>query len=372
MKKKLMSIVLSILITITGIMCFPATDAKAEDYDIATNYQDALLLENDYTYTLTIGGKDFCWYKYIMPGRGHVNFSVQSSDGKARFYLNVYDENLKEIQKTNSTTSFTTSEFAYPMATTIYLKVSGPSYNTKYNSDYIINTNYTESNEINGEWETEGDNDTIVGADELKDETPLHGVIITNSDTDYYEYSRSDGKEGKVSFTLTNLSSKPNARWDLTVVDGSGKKIKQFYNQTGDLSIVTPEYDLGSYETIYVVVQHHYMFTGVGLEYEIQANFTETKKEVTPPEAPSLAVTSKGKNNLKIKYNKPENTTKFEFQYRKNGTSSWKTKTTTKTNINLKGLKRKTSYQIRVRAIRTEDGKDYVGEWSSVKTAKTK
>ena len=88
--------------------------------------------------------------------------------------------------------------------------------------------------------------------------------------------------------------------------------------------------------------------------------------------APTVTIKSTGKNNIKIKYSKPANTSKFEFNYRKKGASSWKKKTTTKTSVNLKGLKRKTSYQIRVRSIRTVDGTDYSGTWSVIKTVKTK
>ena len=88
--------------------------------------------------------------------------------------------------------------------------------------------------------------------------------------------------------------------------------------------------------------------------------------------APTVTIKSLGKNNVKIKYSKPENTSKFEFNYRKKGASSWKKKTTTKTSVNLKGLKRKTNYQIRVRSIRTVDGTDYSGTWSVIKTVKTK
>ena len=183
-----------------------------------------------------------------------------------------------------------------------------------------------------------------------------------------------DGKKGKVSFTFMNNSAE-KGDWYISIYNSNGtqlgKKIRTGYN---DLSTTTAEYDLEPYDTIYVGITKgigSYSNSAVGKEYVLTTNFTEEEK-IEVPASPVLSVKTRGKSNIKLNYNKPDNTTKFEFNYRKKGASNWKSKTTTKTSINLKGLKRKTKYELRVRAINTVDGTDYPGNWSTVKTAKTK
>ena len=60
------------------------------------------------------------------------------------------------------------------------------------------------------------------------------------------------------------------------------------------------------------------------------------------------------------------------MKYRKCGSSKWKVKTTKKTKITLKKLKKGKKYQVKIRAIRVVNKKSYKGKYSKTITKRVK
>lgn len=78
-----------------------------------------------------------------------------------------------------------------------------------------------------------------------------------------------------------------------------------------------------------------------------------------------------GKGKIKVKWKKSTAAKGYQLQYSTNKKfKSKKTKTTSKTSLTIKKLKKKKTYYIRVRAYKKVNGKKTYGKWSSVKRIK--
>ena len=138
-------------------------------------------------------------------------------------------------------------------------------------------------------------------------------------------------------------------------------------------------------------------FDGTG-KYNVKGEKIEENQEEEPPggssntpepsnTAPAFAPTKitvgkvkltsvKGRKKLlKTKWNKLGGVTGYQLQYstsKKFKKKTTKNKYTSKNALNIKKLKAKKKYFVRVRAYKTVNGKTYYGNWSNVKSAKTK
>lgn len=78
------------------------------------------------------------------------------------------------------------------------------------------------------------------------------------------------------------------------------------------------------------------------------------------------------KTSAKVTLAGKTNGCSYQYQVRKTGSSGWKNRTSSKTTLTLKRLKRKSSYEIRVRAYRKANGIALCSEWTTVKVKTTK
>lgn len=208
--------------------------------------------------------------------------------------------------------------------------------------------------------------------------TPIQKVTSNSNVSD--TLSRNEVRLYSLSLSSNNYielkGSFPTATYqDIQILNADGDIIDKDSIVDGDWTdnSMTGQSDL-DFKTSVLVPGTYYIKVINKTEGNLSYNINISGEASTPdaPSAPILSIRSIGKNNIKVSYNKPATASKFIFSYRKKGSSKWKNKTTTKTNINLKGLKRKTSYEMRVRAIRTVSGKNYKGAWSNVMVSRTK
>lgn len=115
---------------------------------------------------------------------------------------------------------------------------------------------------------------------------------------------------------------------------------------------------------------------------------TTTKKPATKPELkksnvklskPVLKVGKTTKNKAKVTWKKVKKATGYEIQYTTKGFGNKKDTKTIKvskakiTSAQLKKLKKKTRYKVRIRAVYTKAGyQSATSKWSAIKTVKTK
>ena len=86
------------------------------------------------------------------------------------------------------------------------------------------------------------------------------------------------------------------------------------------------------------------------------------------PKKVKIKTIKKYKKTLIVKYKSAGKTVKYKIAYREKGASKWQYAKTGKLQYKIKGLKRHTKYQIKVRAYKGS----VKGAWSKVKTVKTK
>ena len=95
--------------------------------------------------------------------------------------------------------------------------------------------------------------------------------------------------------------------------------------------------------------------------------------KIKPKKAYTPTLKSSSKKKLKVSWKKsPGKVSGYQIYYRVKGTSTWKKVYTSSTSKTLKNLKSGKTYQVKIRAYKTIDGKKYFGSFSSVKTKKVK
>ncbi|MDR3070185.1 MAG: fibronectin type III domain-containing protein [Propionibacteriaceae bacterium] len=95
------------------------------------------------------------------------------------------------------------------------------------------------------------------------------------------------------------------------------------------------------------------------------------------PQTVKISKAAAGKKKATVswtKANAKQKITKYQVAYRLKGASAWKVKTTKASakSLAVKSLKKKKSYEFRVRAYKTVAKVNYYGGWSAIKTAKVK
>ncbi len=98
---------------------------------------------------------------------------------------------------------------------------------------------------------------------------------------------------------------------------------------------------------------------------------TQTKTYKILPKKTKITKSKAKKKQITIKYKKSPYASGYQIAYHKAGTSN-KFKTTTKTSVTIKKLKKGTKYYFKVRAYKKVNGKKYYGKWSNIKLVKTK
>jgi uncharacterized protein YjdB len=106
-----------------------------------------------------------------------------------------------------------------------------------------------------------------------------------------------------------------------------------------------------------------------------KGNYTGTFTKyfyIVPAKVTLSSVKSSAKKKAVVKYKKATGASGYQIAYAIKGSSSWKYTTTTSLSKTISGLTSKKTYQIKVRAYKTIDGKTQYGAFSSIKTVKVK
>ncbi|MDR1775340.1 MAG: CAP domain-containing protein [Actinomycetes bacterium] len=87
-----------------------------------------------------------------------------------------------------------------------------------------------------------------------------------------------------------------------------------------------------------------------------------------------VAAVKRGKKTLRVRWKKQTGVSGYQIRYRRRGQSKWTTKRVgaARTTLTLRKLRRRTGYQVQVRAYATIAGSRVYGSYSSTKTVKTK
>lgn len=119
--------------------------------------------------------------------------------------------------------------------------------------------------------------------------------------------------------------------------------------------------------------------TAIPTSEPVYVNPVPTQKTTptpTPVTAPSKPTKLSAKNNKKkivtITWKKVKGAKGYQVQYAYSEPFSKKTKTTTKTKLVVKSLKKRKTYSFRVRAYKLDGKKKVYGKWSTVKKVKIK
>lgn len=105
-----------------------------------------------------------------------------------------------------------------------------------------------------------------------------------------------------------------------------------------------------------------------------KGNYKDSKKLTfyIVPKKPSVSLTSVQKSSIKLKWTNVAGESGYQVAYKKSAASTYKTSFTTKTAKNISGLTAGSNYNVKVRAYKTVNGVKKYGDWSKVKTYKTK
>ena len=106
-----------------------------------------------------------------------------------------------------------------------------------------------------------------------------------------------------------------------------------------------------------------------------KGNFTGSisKKFKILPAKVTILTPVAGTKKMTVKYKTVKGDCRYQIAYRIKGTSAWtKVNTTLQTAKTIKNLKSGKTYQIRIRAYKKVDGRNFIGPWSDTKTVKVK
>lgn len=104
------------------------------------------------------------------------------------------------------------------------------------------------------------------------------------------------------------------------------------------------------------------------------AEFIITEKPSVPGKV-TISSLKAGKEKFTVSYKKPKNGAHtYEIAYKMSGDTEWETETVDAPTLKaaIYGLESKKTYQVKVRGVKTVNGVDYTGPWSSVKKVKVK
>lgn len=197
--------------------------------------------------------------------------------------------------------------------------------------------------------------------------------ISWDTNTHYYSFKTSSRTGSKYLLVLRDVAEKKVAYW--TDIDANGKL--EFGK--GEVNRWTGFRETHQYDMPALVKK-----PGTTQEIMISAIDLNGEEDVAPgdgsfifkvmelpklPLKPSITVT-KGTKKFTVKYKGVENATKYKIAYKTSTATTWKTVVTTNKSKTIKQLKSGKTYQVKVRALRTVNGKDHAGRWSAVKSIK--
>lgn len=167
-------------------------------------------------------------------------------------------------------------------------------------------------------------------------------------------------------YTVYDISKEPGMKISgITNKVYTGKAIKQSIKVTHNGNPVTYTVTYSGGNT--AIGKHQIIIRGTG-------KYTGTKVynyTIVPKTAGNIKY-KKAKTSITVSYKKVSGVSGYQIGYRVKGTSKWKYKTVTGKSAKLKSLKRKKTYEIRVRTYKKVNGVKYHSSWSKTSKVKTK
>lgn len=341
---------------------------------------------NLYDYT------DNDWYAFDLTSRGYINLSLKADVSENLDYIrdgwniDLYNAAGQKIDYYESIKSFT-SENKPLAAGRYYLQVSEDRYSGNYDGvDYNLAVDFTAADD----WEIEP-NDTSAQATAVSLNKTYHGLLYKSDDIDWYAFTLA--QDSKIGFTFTqdasaNLDGLGDG-WDVKIKDAT----RDYLHLEEVKSAQYKEIELTA-GTYYINVQRGGYYSPGTSIYDFNVGVVSAKTpavHVTPvnpkPKKTSSKKTKKkavkkqvklgktaikkakaGKKSIKVSWKKVKKAKSYQVSYKNAKSKKWVTKSTKKLSYNIKKLKSKKKYNIRVRAM---SGKT-AGAWSKVKTLKVK
>ncbi len=200
--------------------------------------------------------------------------------------------------------------------------------------------------------------------------TEYYGTALRKSDGRlYYKFRTTSNKH--VGYKLWGINyknrggfyEKDNVRVELYDRDGNNINWLRLVSD-GSANAITIT-NLDSNTTYYLKIYSN--------DYNEDADFALTISQVVDdPGRVYINSVKPGRKKLTVKWAIVPYAEKYQVKYRKKGTSKWKTKITENSKITLKKLKKGKKYQVKVRAIRVVDGRNYPGAYSKITTKRVK
>ncbi|MBQ9014574.1 MAG: fibronectin type III domain-containing protein [Firmicutes bacterium] len=206
---------------------------------------------------------------------------------------------------------------------------------------------------------------TMTNAKMLNLETTYSGTAIGGyKGAGFYQFRTTANSHVSYIFESTAGPADTTHRINMTIRDSDGNDVGFVAPYPNGITVSEP-YSLKKNRTYYLVINSN--------DYVEDIPFTLKISQVVPkPAKAKLSSVKAGKKKLTVKYASVPYATRYQVQYKKKGASKWKTKETGKTRITIRNLKAGKKYQVRVRAVRVVDGKNYNGAFSKKVTKKVK
>lgn len=378
--KKQMCSLLSGIVALTAVLSF--TPNKV--YAAGSSYTDAIAVELNETVTFTdptpednddkvnyymfeTGAKGLYSINFVSTGKdGIVEFSVVDSKYNKLYssdwlnYSSAEGANIELNLNKNSVYYIRANAFGAVGA----VNASAYSFKVKKGS--------AKSNVI----KTGNDGSSFVSPISLALGNTISFTDPTPEDNDdkYMSYEfKTTSNPGSV-YNLNFVSSGKEGICTVIVVDSNYNKVfSSDWLAESSGGAVNRDLTLKQNSTYYVLAN---AFGAVGLVNASAYDLTVTEQINTKKAGkPIISSLKAGTKKFTVTYGAVANgASSYQIAYRIKGTSKWKTlKVSGDTNKKtVSKLKSKKTYQVRIRALKTVNGKKYDGSWSSIKTVKIK
>lgn len=347
LKKKTGCFVLAVMLLFN---CFSATTVMASDDNLI---QNAILISENGSYTGTASEDGVAYYRLDLQTSGKVTLELSVFQGSSA-YLVLYNNEYEKISNGISIYYDGNRDCAYRK---ISLHFSAGTYYIKLSSlgklaSYEFTTSFEDAQESFPESQN-NTNDILSQAKSISLGQYYHGQIGYDDDQDFYCFTVPFS--GNVTFRHYTYTA-DNQRGCYEILDQEGNRVCGFYadydsNKGYAYDVDTYWLDQGTY---YLKAYNH--------EYNGFYKFSISIK----PETGSVDSATRSRSAATLSLKKCDGVSGYVIQYstsEKFGKRRTKTITSTSTRLNLRGLKPKKTYYIRVKCYKQCDGKTYYGAY---------
>lgn len=345
-------------------------------------YNDSNENANEIHTNTTYSGNLYCdndidWYHFIVDRTGYFNISFVIPEVDAYiddgWDVTVYAEK-EEINSFNATSGVSSRPYNFKKGRDIYIKINANySYHAPTSTEYQIKVNAVTSNV----WEQEY-NDNMADATKLPINTTYSGTTYTKYDVDYYKVKISKNGFVSLMFNPDDLAENLSDGYTMEVFNSKNTKLDTI-NGIKSATKNTYYFTKGTYYIRISNTSPDYYSPSNYTVYKLKANL----KVAVKPQKVTFKSVKAGRYSEWYQY---YNTVNYRitsikdvdgYQIQLSSSKKFKHKTNiltveTKGNIGSR-LASKKKYYVRARAYyETPNGTKSYGDWSNVKTVKTK